>query len=78
MARRNTPFQVKKVNQLALVAGLPTHHGKPPLPYPSPRTERPFAKNHEPFFNSIGPGLPHYLTGGVAALSPKAAATVAD
>jgi hypothetical protein len=38
---------------LALIAGLPTHHGKPP-PLMSQATESLFAENHEHFFNSIG------------------------
>jgi hypothetical protein len=39
---------------LALIAGLPTHHGKPP-PLMSQATESLFAENHEHFFNSIDP-----------------------
>jgi hypothetical protein len=38
---------------LALIAGLPTHHGKPP-PLMSQATESLFAENHEHFFNTIG------------------------
>jgi hypothetical protein len=49
MARRNTPFQVKKVKQLALVAALPTHHGKPPLPNPSSRRNHCSPKITSPF-----------------------------
>jgi hypothetical protein len=30
MARRNAPFEIEEVKQLALIATLPTHHGKPP------------------------------------------------
>src|SRR5258707_12942289 len=30
MARRNAPFEVEQIEQLALIARLPTHHGKPP------------------------------------------------
>jgi hypothetical protein len=39
---------------LALIARLPTHHGKPP-PLKSQATESLFAENHEYFFNSIDP-----------------------
>jgi hypothetical protein len=38
---------------LALIARLPTHHGKPP-PRMSQATESLFTENHEYFFNSIG------------------------
>jgi hypothetical protein len=37
---------------LALIARLPTHHGKPPSLMSQP-TESLFAENHEHFFNSI-------------------------
>src|SRR5262245_66406064 len=30
MARRNAPFEIEQIEQLALIARLPTHHGKPP------------------------------------------------
>jgi hypothetical protein len=30
MTRKNTPFEVEQIEQLALIARLPTHHGKPP------------------------------------------------
>ena len=30
MARRNALFEVEQIEQLALIARLPTHHGKPP------------------------------------------------
>jgi hypothetical protein len=39
---------------LALIARLPTHHGKPP-PRMSQATESLFVENHEYFFNSIDP-----------------------
>jgi hypothetical protein len=39
---------------LALIARLPTHHGKPPS-LMSQATESLFAENHEHFFNSIDP-----------------------
>jgi hypothetical protein len=42
---------------LALIAALPTHHGKPP-PLMSQATESLFAENHEHFFNSIGQSRP--------------------
>src|SRR5260221_5793491 len=54
MARRNAPFEVEQIEQLALIARLPTHHGKPP-PLMSQATESLFAENHEHFFNSIDP-----------------------
>jgi hypothetical protein len=51
MARWNAPFEVE---QLALIARLPIHHGKPPrLMFQA--TESLFAENHEHFFNSIDP-----------------------
>src|ERR1700676_1526538 len=37
MARWNAPFEVEQVKQLALIARLSTHHGKPPPPNPSSR-----------------------------------------
>jgi hypothetical protein len=51
MVRWDAPFEVEKVKQLALIARLSTHHGKP-LPL---QTESLFAENHEPFFNTIDP-----------------------
>jgi hypothetical protein len=45
---------------LALIAGLPTHHGKPP-PLMSQATESLFAENHEHFFNSIDPKRTSHL-----------------
>jgi hypothetical protein len=30
MARRDAPFEIEQVKQLALIARLSTHHGKPP------------------------------------------------
>jgi hypothetical protein len=30
IANRDAPFEVEQVKQLALIAGLSTHHGKPP------------------------------------------------
>jgi len=53
VARRNAPFEVEQIEQLALIARLPTHHGKPP-PLMSQATESLFAENNEHFFNSIG------------------------
>src|SRR5690349_2171630 len=53
VASRNAPFKVEQVKQLALIAGLSTHHSKPPRRIPR-QTESLFAENHEPFFNSIG------------------------
>jgi hypothetical protein len=41
--------------QLALIARLPTHHGKSLAAGNLKLTESLFAKNHEPIFNSIGP-----------------------
>jgi hypothetical protein len=35
MARWNAPLEVGQVKQLALIARLPTHHGKPPPLNPS-------------------------------------------
>jgi len=53
VARRNAPFEVEQIEQLALIARLPTHHGKPPS-LMSQATESLFAENNEHFFNSIG------------------------
>jgi hypothetical protein len=47
MARWNAPPKVEQIEQLALIACLSTHHGKPP--------ECLFADIHEHFFNSIDP-----------------------
>jgi hypothetical protein len=55
---------------LALIAALPTHHGKPP-PLMSQATESLFAENHEHFFNSIGQTLPSRDFCGTAALPLK-------
>jgi hypothetical protein len=50
---------------LALIARLPTHHGKPP-PLMSQATESLFAENHEHFFNSIDPNRTfRFLSGGL-------------
>jgi hypothetical protein len=54
MADRNALFEVEQIEQLALVARLPAHHGKPPSLAAFQPTESLFAENHEPFFNSIG------------------------
>jgi hypothetical protein len=54
MVRRNAPFKVEQIEQLALIARLPTHHGKPP-PQNTSSEESLFAENHEHFFNSIDP-----------------------
>src|SRR6516162_3888904 len=55
MPHRDTPFEVKQIEQLALIDHLPTHHDPPP---PDKRiiggSESRFADDHEPFFNSIG------------------------
>ena len=54
MPRRNALFQVEQIEKLALIACLPTHHGKPPSLAAFQPTELLFAENHEPFFNTIG------------------------
>src|SRR5438132_8744935 len=54
MARRDAPFKVEQVKQLALIARLSTQHGKPPPAECRQPTESLFVKNHEPFFNAIG------------------------
>ena len=59
------------LQQLALIATLPTHHGKPP-PLNSQRTESLFAKNHEPFFNGIGHKRKRRLPNGMSANPPNA------
>jgi hypothetical protein len=54
MTSRNALFEVEQVEQLALIARLPTHHGKPPPLIASSQTESLFADEREPFFNAIG------------------------
>jgi hypothetical protein len=54
MTRRDAFLQVKKIEQLALIPTLPTHHGEPPVEALT-QTESWFAYNHEPFFNTIDP-----------------------
>src|ERR1700688_4254695 len=49
IARRNAPFEVEQVKQLALIAALPTHHGKPPPLYPSSRRNHCSLKITSPF-----------------------------
>src|SRR6266536_1499377 len=50
IARRNTLFEVKQIEQLALIARLPAHHDPPPSLTESNKTESRVARNHEPFF----------------------------
>jgi hypothetical protein len=57
---------------LALIARLPTHHGKPP-PLMSQATESLFAENHEHFFNSIGQTRPWGEVRSTSGLPPEAA-----
>ena len=54
MTSRNALFEVEQVEKLALIARLPTHHGKPPPLIASSQTESLFADEREPFFNAIG------------------------
>src|SRR5271163_2491572 len=49
MTRRNAPFEVEQVKQLALIARLPTHHGKPPPPNLSRRRNHCSPKITSPF-----------------------------
>ncbi len=51
MARWNASFEVEQVKQLALIAALSTHHGKPSADESLQTTESLFAENHVPFFN---------------------------
>src|SRR5207344_1928957 len=53
MTSRNALFEVEQVEKLALIARLPTHHGKPPPLIASSQTESLFADEREPFFNAI-------------------------
>src|SRR4051812_49363695 len=55
MTSRNALFEVEQVEKLALIARLPTHHGKPPPLIASSQTESLFADEREPFFNAIDP-----------------------
>jgi hypothetical protein len=55
MACRNAPFEIEEVRQLALIAALPTPSWQTSAPEALTATESLFAKNHEPFFNTIDP-----------------------
>jgi hypothetical protein len=54
MPRRNALFQIEQIEKLALIARLPTHHGKAPSLAAFQPTESLFADYREPFFNTIG------------------------
>jgi hypothetical protein len=43
MVRRNPPFEVEQIEQLALIDLLPTHHDPPPSLKPVRQTESRFA-----------------------------------
>src|SRR5271155_2905986 len=49
MARRDAPFEIEQIKQLALIAGLSTHHGKPPPPNLSRRRNHCSPKITSPF-----------------------------
>ena len=49
MARWNTAFEIEQIEQLALIARLPTHHGKPPPLKPSSRRNHCSPKIASPF-----------------------------
>jgi hypothetical protein len=63
-------LKVEQVKQLALIAGLSTHHGKPPSLAAVQPTESLFAENHEPFFNNIGHSR-HFPHCGMSGLAPR-------
>src|SRR6266542_5574262 len=54
IARRNTLFEVKQIEQLALIARLPAHHDPPPSLTESNRRNHGSPEITSPFFNSIG------------------------
>src|SRR5262249_56231 len=54
MACRDALLELEQVEQMALIACLPPHHGESPSLYPQ-ATESLFARFHEPFFNAIDP-----------------------
>src|SRR6266498_639146 len=55
IARRNTLFEVKQIEQLALIARLPAHHDPPPSLIESNRRNHGSPEITSPFFNSIDP-----------------------
>jgi len=73
MTSRNALFEVEQVEKLALIARLPTHHGKPPPLIASSQTESLFADEREPFFNAIGQTRPWGDVGSMSGLPLKAA-----
>jgi hypothetical protein len=60
MAPRYASFEVEQMKQLALVARLPTHHGKPPPPnhfadgITIRRKSRGFCQQHRSFSTDLG------------------------
>jgi putative ABC transport system substrate-binding protein len=73
MACRNALFQVEQIEQLALIAPLPAHHDPPPVVDRIRQTESRVARNHAPFFNSIGHTRPFSDVGSTSGLPLKAA-----
>ena len=59
MTRRDALFQIKKVKQLALIARLPSHHGKPPSLKGSPRRNHGSPIITSPFSTASTRGGPH-------------------
>jgi hypothetical protein len=54
MIRWNLFFEVEKVEQLALIDRLATHHDRPPIAESFRKTESRFVDINEAFFNRIG------------------------
>ena len=55
MIRWNLFFEVEKVEQLALIDRLATHHDRPPSLKASGKRNASFVDIHEAFFNRIDP-----------------------
>src|SRR5262245_37735094 len=72
MACRYALFEVEKVEQLALIACLPPHHGSP-CPWSRHQSQSVFAAPVEPFFNSIGQGQSRATIFNARNLCPKTA-----
>jgi hypothetical protein len=60
MSRRNAPFKVEEIEQLALIDRLPTHHDSPPPLKASTKRNHDSPIITSDFFNSIDPKLPFH------------------
>jgi hypothetical protein len=66
MARWNAPFEVEQVKQLALIARLSTHHGKPPPPNPSADGITVHRKSRALFQHGVIPGSSQTKAQGIS------------